>query len=128
MSYETGKFDKGWGYELTFANNENYSGKLLVFERAGAKTSMMFHKTRKKTWFVSEGSFKLSYVETTTGKVFESVLEKGGIAHLTNLSPHRLEALEDNSIIFETGSGDPGEYDRVRIGPGDTQKMPPTPI
>ena len=128
MQYDTGKIDKGWGYELVFANNESYCGKLLVFERAGATTSMMFHKTMKKSWIVSEGSFKLSYVETTTGRVFESVLEKGGIVHLTNLSPHRLEALEDSSVIFETGTGDPGESDRVRIGPGDTQKRPPEPI
>lgn len=125
MQYETGKIDKGWGYELVFANSDRYSGKLLVFERAGAETSMMFHKTAQKSWFVSEGSFKLSYIEAATGRVFESTLEKGGIVHLTNLSPHRLEALEDNSIIFETGSGDPGEGDRVRLSPGDTQKMPP---
>jgi mannose-6-phosphate isomerase len=128
MQYETGKIDKGWGYELVFANTDRYSGKLLVFDRAGSKTSMVFHKTCQKTWFVSEGSFKLSYIEATSGRVFESVLEKGGIAHLMNLSPHCLEALEDNSIIFETGSGDPGENDRVRLAPGDTQKMPPAPI
>ena len=128
MEYETGKIDKGWGYELVFANNESYSGKLLVFERKGAKTSMMFHKIKKKTWIVSEGSFKLSYIESASGRVFDSILEKGSIAHLVNLAPHCLEALEDNSVIYETGTGDPGDSDRVRLAPGDTQKMPPEPI
>ena len=126
MTFESGKIDKGWGFEIAFANNEDYSGKLLVFERAGAKTSMVFHKNRSKTWFVNSGKFKLTYIETTTGKVFESVLEEGGVATLSKMSPHQLESLAPNSVIFEVGTGDTGQDDRVRLAPGDTQNATAT--
>jgi mannose-6-phosphate isomerase-like protein (cupin superfamily) len=125
MTYEIGKIDKGWGFEIAFANNDKYSGKLLVFEKVGAKTSMMFHKTRSKTWFVNEGKFKLTYIETTTGKVFEHVIEAGTTSTIANMSPHQLEALAPNSIIFEVGTGDEGDTDRIRLAPGDTQTQTP---
>ena len=121
MEYELGKIDKGWGFELTFVNNSDYSGKLLVFEKAGAKTSMLFHKKRRKTWFVNEGKFKLTFIDTQTGQVHETVLEVGRTVSLSEMSPHQLEALEPNSIIFEVGSGDEGTSDRIRLAPGDTQ-------
>lgn len=127
MTYETGKVDKGWGFELVFANNDMYSGKLLVFERAGAKTSMMFHKERSKTWFVNEGKFKLTYIETATGKVFEHVIEAGATSTIAKMSPHQLEALVANSVIFEVGNSDQGNTDRIRLSPGDTQTQQPTP-
>jgi hypothetical protein len=42
MNLQTlGKIDKGWGFEIIFANCDKYSGKLLVFERVGAKTSLV---------------------------------------------------------------------------------------
>jgi hypothetical protein len=121
MTYEQGKIDKGWGFEIAFANNSDYSGKLLVFERAGAKTSMLFHKKRRKTWFVNAGKFKLRYIDSQTGQMHESILEEGGTATLAELSPHQLEALAPNSIIFEVGTGDEGATDRFRLAPGDTQ-------
>ena len=119
-----GKIDKGWGFEIVFANTTNYSGKLLVFERMGAKTSMVFHKKRSKTWFVNEGKFKLTYIDTQTGQVHESILGIGQTASLGELSPHQLEALEPNSIIFEVGTSDEGDADRIRLAPGDTQTKP----
>ena len=125
MDYESGKIDKGWGFELAFVNNGDYSGKLLVFEQAGAKTSMLFHKKRRKTWFVNEGKFKLTFIDTQTGQVHETVLDVGRTVSLGEMSPHQLEALEPNSIIFEVGTGDEGNTDRIRLAPGDTQtKLP----
>ena len=127
MDYESGKIDKGWGFELAFVNNGDYSGKLLVFEQAGAKTSMLFHKKRRKTWFVNEGKFKLTFIDTQTGQVHETVLEVGRTVSLGEMSPHQLEALEPNSIIFEVGTGDEGNTDRIRLAPGDTQTKLPAP-
>ena len=117
-----GKIDKGWGFELVFASTPEYSGKLLVFEKAGAKTSMVFHKKRSKTWFVNEGKFKLTYIDAQTGHQHESILSIGQTASLGELSPHQLEALEPNSIIFEVGTSDEGDSDRIRLMPGDSQK------
>ena len=37
------KVDKVWGYELWVHNDEEYCGKLLVFEEAYANFSMHYH-------------------------------------------------------------------------------------
>jgi hypothetical protein len=117
---QTGKIDKGWGFEIIFANNEKYCGKLLVFERVGAKTSLVFHKEKRKSWFVNAGKFKVTYIDVTTGESKEAVLEEGKTADFAELGPHQVEALVANSIIFEVGTGDYIE-DRFRLAPGDSQ-------
>jgi streptogramin lyase len=121
MNLQTlGKIDKGWGFELVFANNDKYCGKLLVFERAGAKTSLVFHKEKAKSWFINAGKFKVKFIDVATGEVKEAVLEEGQTADFGQLGPHQVESLMDNSVIFEVGTGDYVE-DRFRLAPGDTQ-------
>ena len=116
----TGKVDKGWGFEIVFANTDKYCGKMLVFANAGSKTSMVFHKEKSKSWFINAGSFKLQFVNTQTGELQEVVLEEGKTVDLAELSPHQVEALQPNSIIFEVGTTDFVE-DRFRLAPGDSQ-------
>ena len=117
---QLGKIDKGWGFEIIFANNDHYCGKLLVFERAGAKTSLVFHKEKRKSWFVNAGKFKVKYIDVATGEVKEAILEEGKTADFAELGPHQIESLVPNSIIFEVGTADYVE-DRFRLAPGDTQ-------
>ncbi len=119
---QLGKVDKGWGFEIVWANNDKYCGKLLVFERAGAKTSLVFHKEKAKSWFVNAGKFKITYIDINTGETKEAVLEEGKTVDFGALGPHQLEALEAGSIIFEVGTTDYVE-DRFRLAPGDTQKQ-----
>ena len=124
MNLQTlGKVDKGWGFELVFANNDKYCGKLLIFERAGAKTSLVFHKEKAKSWFINAGKFKVKFIDVSTGEMKEAVLEEGQTADFGQLGPHQIESLMPNSIIFEVGTGDYVE-DRFRLAPGDTQMKP----
>ena len=116
-----GKIDKGWGFELVFANTDKYCGKLLVFERVGAKTSLVFHKEKAKSWFVNAGKFKVTYIDVATGEMKQSELAEGQTADFGELGPHQVEALVPNSIIFEVGTADYVE-DRFRLAPGDSQK------
>ena len=121
MNLQTlGKVDKGWGYEIVWANNDKYCGKLLIFEHAGAKTSLVFHKEKAKSWFVNAGKFKVSFIDVATGETKQAVLQEGQTADFGQLGPHQIEALEPNSMIFEVGTGDYVE-DRFRLAPGDTQ-------
>ena len=115
-----GKIDKGWGYEIIWANNEHYCAKLLVFEMTGAKTSLVFHKEKYKSWFVNSGKFKITFIDVTTGETKEAILEEGKTADFAPLGPHQLESLVENSMIFEVGTPDYIE-DRFRLSPGDTQ-------
>lgn len=115
-----GKVDKGWGYEIIWANNDKYSGKLLVFDRVGAKTSLVFHKEKTKSWFINAGKFKITFIDVTTGETKQTEISEGQTADFAQLGPHQVEALVAGSIIFEVGTPDFVE-DRFRLAPGDTQ-------
>lgn len=112
---------KGWGHELIFATNEKYCGKLLVFEKAGNKFSMHFHKEKDETWHVSQGSFLLRYIDTTNAEIHEKILNTGDQWRNPPHLPHQLQALEDNSAIIEVSTPDSVE-DNFRIFPGDSQR------
>ncbi len=121
MNLQTlGQVKKGWGFEIVWANNEKYCGKLLVFEKAGAKTSLVFHKEKAKSWFVNAGKFKIRFIDVATGEPKEAILDEGKTVDFGPLGPHQVEALVDGSIIFEVGTADYVE-DRFRLAPGDTQ-------
>ena len=115
-----GQVKKGWGFELVWANNDKYCGKLLVFDRVGAKTSLVFHKEKAKSWFINTGKFKITFIDVATGEVKEAVLDEGKTVDFGALGPHQVEALVADSIIFEVGTADYVE-DRFRLAPGDTQ-------
>jgi mannose-6-phosphate isomerase-like protein (cupin superfamily) len=115
------KIEKGWGKEIIFASNKDYCGKLLCFDKAGNKSSMHFHAIKDETWYVQQGSFMVQWIDTKTATINSSKLNVGSIWNNPPLLPHRLEALEDNSIIFESSTAD---YctDSYRVIPGDSQK------
>ena len=123
---KTGKIDKGWGFEIVWANNDAYCGKMLVFTKAGAKTSLVFHKEKKKSWFINAGKFKISFIDISIGEMKYQILEEGKTVDFSNLSPHQVECLEDNSIIFEVGTAD-FVQDRFRLAPGDSQRLSEVP-
>lgn len=111
---------KGWGYELIWATNDKYCGKIMVFERAGNKFSMHFHREKDETWFVNSGKFKLRWIDTATATLYEQELSEGETWHNPPLQPHQLEALTDNASISEVSTADSVE-DNYRIIPGDSQ-------
>lgn len=112
----TKRVEKGWGYELVIANNENYCGKLLVFNK-GKKFSMHFHKDKHETWYVNKGSFILRLVDLQTGLVSEKTIKEGDIVPIKQFLPHQLEALED-AVIFEV-STQHFDHDSYRLWKGD---------
>jgi len=115
-----GKVDKGWGYEIIWATNDKYCGKIMVFEKEGAKFSMHFHKEKDETWFVNAGQFKLIWCDTKTAIYHEQILDEGATWRNPPLQPHQLIALKPNSMIFEVSTADSVE-DNYRIVPGDSQ-------
>ncbi len=54
---------KGWGKEIIIENNEMYCGKILVF-KAGCKFSMHYHMKKDETWWVEEGKFNYTFIDT----------------------------------------------------------------
>lgn len=117
-----GVVKKGWGYELIWATTDKYCGKIMVFERAGAKFSMHFHREKDETWFVNSGRFKVRWIDTNSATLYEKELKEGDTWHNPPLQPHQLEALENNSSISEVSTADSVE-DNYRIIPGDSQNV-----
>lgn len=121
MSRLEGFVKKGWGYEIIWATNDKYCGKIMVFDRVGAKFSMHFHREKDESWFVNTGKFLLRYIDTQTATLHEKILNEGETWHNPPLMPHQLEAMVANSMIFEVSTADSVE-DNYRIIPGDSQK------
>jgi len=117
----TGKIDKDWGYEIVWASNEFYCGKILVFEKVGAKTTVVIHKNRKKSWFVNAGRFQILFTDVKTGKSTAAIIEEGKTVDIGEMSPHSIECMAPNSMIFEVGTPD-DLADHFRLTPDDTQK------
>lgn len=118
----TGKIIKGWGYESIWVSNEKYCSKFMVFEKAGNKFSMHFHKEKEETWFVQTGKFVVRYIDTVNARMHEQKLYPGDTWHNAPMLPHQLESLEDNSTILEVSTKDIPD-DNYRVLPGDSQHV-----
>jgi mannose-6-phosphate isomerase-like protein (cupin superfamily) len=113
---------KGWGYELIWATNDKYCGKIMVFEKAGNKFSMHFHREKEETWFVNSGQFKVLWIDTKDATLHQKDLNEGDTWHNPPLQPHQLIALTDNASISEVSTPDSVE-DNYRVAPGDSQTI-----
>lgn len=110
---------KGWGHEIVFENNENYCGKVLVFNK-GCKFSMHYHMIKDETWYVNSGEFIYRWIDTDTAEVHEQVLKPGDSVRQYPGQPHQLEALS-NGEIFEVSTHHE-DADSYRVWKGDSQK------
>jgi mannose-6-phosphate isomerase-like protein (cupin superfamily) len=111
---------KAWGYELWIRNTEKYCGKLLVFNK-DAKFSMHYHLLKEETWYVSKGTFRYIWIDTTNAERVEENLKEGDIIHLNQGQPHQLIATSQNATIFEISTQHFDE-DSYRVEVGDSQK------
>ena len=117
-----GKVDKGWGFELIWATNDLYCGKMMVFTKKGNKFSMHFHKEKDESWYVLKGRFTLHIMNTETADIETQVLNTGDTWRNEPMWPHQLVAMEDDCIIIEVSTPDSVE-DNYRIGKGDSQHV-----
>lgn len=120
MTQLNGVQEKGWGRELIWATNDKYCGKLMFFDKKGAKFSMHFHKEKDESWYVMKGSFALHIMNTETAEVEMHVLNTGDTWRNFPMVPHQLIAQQDNCIIVEVSTPDSVE-DNYRIAKGDSQ-------
>jgi mannose-6-phosphate isomerase-like protein (cupin superfamily) len=109
---------KGWGKEIIIENNELYCGKILVFNK-GCKFSMHYHMKKDETWWVEEGEFKYTFIDTENAYPTTIVLEPGWVVRQYPGQPHQLEAITDGRI-FEVSTHHE-DSDSYRVLPGDSQ-------
>ena len=115
-----GRVNKAWGHELIFESNDLYCGKLLCFDKPGAKCSMHFHLTKDECWHVIAGTFIVRWIEPSHATLCSKVLETGDTWRNQPGLPHQLEAVQANSVIVEVSTPD-SMSDNYRVMPGDSQ-------
>jgi quercetin dioxygenase-like cupin family protein len=96
-------YKKAWGYELWIVNDEEYCGKLLVFEK-DKKFSMHYHLIKKESWYVAKGEFLYSWIETEKAMVKTIQIQEGDVIDLERGQPHQLTALTEGATIFEVST------------------------
>lgn len=109
--------EKQWGREIIFVNNEMYCGKLLIFDTRGSKGSMHYHMKKHETFYVQQGKFKIRWIDTQTAEIKEDTVFTGETWVNEPGAPHQIEALVDNSIIFEVSTTH-DDNDTYRVMPG----------
>ena len=108
--------EKGWGKEIVIANNDEYCGKILCFNK-GKRFSMHYHTKKKETWYVSKGKFLLIWIDLKSGTEYSEYLNVGDVLTNERGEPHQLIAL-DAGEIFEVSTPHYDD-DSYRIRKGD---------
>ena len=86
------KIDKPWGFELIWAQTEDYVAKLIVIE-AGQRLSKQYHEKKTETVYVMEGVL-LNYDKDEN----ETRLMQGETLHVEPGQVHRFCAPEDRYV------------------------------
>jgi len=110
--------EKGWGREIIFHNDEDYCGKILIFNK-DAKFSTHYHLNKRETWHIRKGKLLLKYFDLETAEEKEILLEKTNTVIINRGFPHQLTALE-YSEVYEVSTID-DVNDSYRIRKGDSQ-------
>jgi mannose-6-phosphate isomerase len=97
-AFEPRKVEKPWGYELIWAENEHYVGKLL-FVKAGESLSLQFHRVKDESWLVQGGRAKLELGSAGETMLKVEVIGPGATFRFRPGTVHRVTALEDTTII-----------------------------
>lgn len=91
------RVEKPWGWELIWAETEQYVGKLL-FIRAGEALSLQYHELKDESWLVREGRARLELGEV--GGELEAVeIEPGDAFRYRSGTVHRVTAVEDTLVL-----------------------------
>lgn len=91
------RVEKPWGWELVWAETEQYVGKLL-FVRAGEALSLQYHERKDESWLVREGRARLELGEV--GGELETVeVAPGDAFRYRPGTLHRVTALEDTLVL-----------------------------
>jgi mannose-6-phosphate isomerase len=97
-SFAPRRVEKPWGWELIWAEAEQYVGKLL-FIRAGEALSLQYHELKHESWLVHEGRARLELGQADGGELEIVEVEPGDALRYPPGTLHRVTALEDTLIV-----------------------------
>ena len=104
------KVDKPWGWELVWAEAEDYVGKLL-FVRAGESLSLQYHELKDESWLVHEGRATVELGEVG-GQLETFEIGPGDAFRFRPRTVHRITAVED-TLVIEVSTNDLADVVRL---------------
>ena len=104
------RVEKPWGWELVWAEAEEYVGKLL-FVHAGESLSLQYHERKDESWLVQEGRARLELGEVG-GEREEVEIGPGDAFRFRPRTVHRVTALED-TLVVEVSTPHPADVVRL---------------
>ena len=87
------RIEKPWGYELIWAETDEYVGKVLHV-RAGEALSLQYHEIKDETFFLLRGSLLLQ-VGLSADQLIDYQMLEGQSFHMPTGTVHRMIAETD---------------------------------
>jgi mannose-6-phosphate isomerase len=97
-AFEPRRVEKPWGYELIWAETDDYVGKVL-FIKAGESLSLQFHRVKDESWLVQQGRAKLELGSAGDPMLAQEVIGRGATFRFRPGTVHRITALEDTTVV-----------------------------
>jgi len=91
------RVEKPWGYELIWAETEDYVGKILHV-KAGEALSLQYHKIKDETLFLLTGRLLLQ-VGTLSSELVDHDMVAGQCFRIRATTVHRIMARTDCDIM-----------------------------
>ncbi len=91
------RVEKPWGYELIWAETDQYVGKILHV-RAGEALSLQYHETKDETIYLLSGTM-LFQAGPSADELVDYHMEAGQRFHVTTGTVHRMVAETDVDIL-----------------------------
>jgi mannose-6-phosphate isomerase-like protein (cupin superfamily) len=92
------RVEKPWGYELIWAESDDYVGKVL-FVKAGESLSLQYHKVKDESWLIQSGRARIELGAVGDEHLAEEVVGPGATFHYRPGTVHRITAVEDTTIL-----------------------------
>jgi mannose-6-phosphate isomerase len=97
-AFASRRVEKPWGFELIWAEAEDYVGKILLV-RAGHSLSLQFHREKDESWYVQSGRAELELREAGARLLKKEVITAGACFRFRPGTVHRVTALDDTTIL-----------------------------
>ncbi len=104
---------KQWGQERWLSRLDSPFTFKIIKIRAGARTSLQYHREKSETYFILTGTARLHYRHSVDGPTQSMLFPSGAIAHVQPGQVHRVEALSD-VVLIEASTFDDAS-DNVRL-------------
>ena len=104
------KVEKPWGWELVWAEADDYVGKLL-FVRAGESLSLQYHEAKDESWLVQDGRARLE-IGDVGDEVEVLEIGPGDAFRFRPRTVHRVTAIEDTTVV-EVSTSHPTDVVRL---------------